>query len=215
VVANALHRANGETGRERARTAPRLAGSFAIASPAQGADMKASYRRAAIGVALTPIVGCATDMPTGVPTISPPAAANRAAGSLGCQSVVFTSEISGTFPSFSGTMAGDLEGTLQILQDPSTIVAPNDIYARVDGTFEFQVSGGTIPALVGQSFRAATTGWNRFAPDVDPTLGEVGGRAREIEGVRKANLTFHGFVDVTDGAPPFEVRLSWHGVICP
>ncbi|HUQ84153.1 MAG TPA: hypothetical protein VM076_23585 [Gemmatimonadaceae bacterium] len=177
--------------------------------------MRSSSLHAAIGVLSIVASGYTLDAPTAVPTGQPHTVASPSGGQSGCQSVAFTSAISGTFPLFTGTMAGDLEGTLQVLQDPSSIVAPNDIYARVDGTIDFRVTGGSVPDLIGRSFRTSSISSNRFAPDSDPTLGEIGGRVRAVDGVSKANLTFHGFVDVTDGTPPFEVHLSWHGVICP
>jgi hypothetical protein len=177
--------------------------------------MKSSSLRAAIAVLSIVTSSCTVDAPTAAPTSRLPKAASLAAGQSGCQTVAFTSTISGSFPLFTGAITGDLVGTVQILQDPSTIVAPNDIYARVDGVIDFRVTGGNLPELIGRSFQASSISSNRFAPDSDPTLGEIGGRAREVGGVSKANLTFHGFVDVTDGAPPFEVELTWHGVICP
>lgn len=176
--------------------------------------MKSPHLRAAIGVASLIALGCTSDAPTAARTALPPDGA-RMVGQASCQSVAFTSDASGTFPLFTGTMAGDLEGTHQTIQDPSTIVVPNDISARVDGTIVFQVTGGSVPALIGRSFQTSASSWNRFAPDVDPTVGEVGGRVRALDGVSKANLTFHGFVDLTDGTPPFDVHLEWHGVICP
>lgn len=175
--------------------------------------MNAALFRTALAVLPVLAAGCAADAPAPVPT-APPTMASHAAGPLSCQSVVFTSVLSGTFPTFTGTMTGDLEGTVLNIQDANTVEVRGPFYARVDGAIDFNVTGGTIPELIGQSFRTSAVSSNRFAPDADPTIGEVGGRVRAVDGVSAANLTFHGFVDVTDGVPPFEVRLLWHGVIC-
>ena len=92
--------------------------------------MRSSSLQAAIGALSIVASGYTVDPLTAAPTGRQPNAASLVAGQSGCQSVAFTSTISGTFPLFTGTMAGDLVGTLQNLQDPSTIEAPNDIYAN-------------------------------------------------------------------------------------
>ena len=172
--------------------------------------MRAARLSAAL-VTLTLVAGCSTD----APTLTAPGAPHLAADGARCYAVAFTTDMSGSFPTFAGPMTGDLEGTLRLVQDGRTVVFPNEILARVDGTVDIEVTGGSVPALVGRSLRGSVVSWNRFASDGDPERAEVGGRVKGVDGGEALNLTMHGWVDGIDPTPPFQVYLEWHGVICP
>ena len=81
--------------------------------------MTSSRHASALVVALALLVGCNADAPTA------PAAPSLSVAGSGCEAVAFSSVFRGTFPSFAGTMAGDHTGTMQVLQDLSTVVLVN------------------------------------------------------------------------------------------
>ena len=135
-------------------------------------------------------------------------------GSSGCYSVRFESEAEGLFPFFAGTISGDLSGTTLVEFDPSAVVL-NGVRQIVAGTTTWDITGGVVSELVGQSFVTSTVANTLFLSDNDPAILEITGRDRAESGVDKANFTFAGEFDARDGAPPFEVVLQYNGVICP
>lgn len=152
-------------------------------------------------------VACSRDAPTGVDEIGPNFAA---AGSSGCYTV--TGEIAqvGVFPSFTGSISGDIEGSVTTQLDPTSVRATGAVRSN-SGEQTWQVTGGTVPELIGRTVRLALETRVAFA---QPPLGRNNTTARVIDGAQAGNLTYHGTLN-TSPPPPFDSRVEYHGVICP
>ncbi len=156
-------------------------------------------------------VGCSGDAPTSADGATPNFGA---AGNSGCYTVVIDFAASGAFPSFSGATTGDVEGTFDVLFDVGSTVFHGVVIGN-EGVVTWNVTGGIIPELVGQTFRTTTSALTLTQPDNDPLIWEITGKDRALDGVAKANLTYNGTFDIRDLTPPFEVDLDYRGVICP
>ncbi len=155
-------------------------------------------------------MGCSGDAPTATQSY---AANFKAAGNSGCYTVKFTSVSNLAAPPpvpplpFAGVQMGDLEGTHTVTffeLKPQTGATQNLI-----GEATFNITGGIIDELVGESFTVSVKSRNVFNDDdLFANLSNL--KARAISGVQKANLTGRG-----ETALDFTVTISWNGVICP
>jgi len=161
------------------------------------------------GLVIAPLLGiaCSGDLPTGTQALKPNFAV---AGSSGCYTVKFTTHSVGAFPFFPGTQDGDLQGTHLVAFAGATTPAPTGSTWNFIGTATFDVTGGIIPELVGNSFTVSIESRNVFNdPDVFANISNL--RARAISGVEKANLTGRG----ETASDMSTVDASFNGVICP
>jgi hypothetical protein len=118
-----------------------------------------------------------------------------------------------------GTLVdGDLEGTVDI--DLLDATAPTGNTNTATFRFRWNITGGAIPELIGQSFVTIVENRNLFGipprANDPPDFGATVGTHRAESGVRQANLTYIGEAFLGDDPPPFIVNLLRHdGVICP
>ena len=152
-------------------------------------------------------VACSRDPATapdqGVPTFA-------AAGNSGCYTVSGEIAQMGSFPFFSGTISGDIEGVVSTQLDPASVRATGVVRSN-SGEQTWQVTGGTVPELIGRTVRLALETEVVFA---QPPVGRNNTTARVIDGAQRGNLTYHGTLNTTP-PPPFASRVEYHGVICP
>lgn len=134
------------------------------------------------------------------------------AGESGCYTVKFTDDMVWT-PSvggYLGQLAGDLEGTMTEWDQGQMAVKIVGGTIKVDEiTSTFNITGGIIPELEGQSFAVAWDFQNLFKADPENYINL--GKVRAIDGVAKANLTFRGYTPM-DGLWSY---IDFQGVICP
>ncbi len=136
------------------------------------------------------------------------------AGSSGCYTVKYKDDpvFVGVFPEgavYVGTLAGDLGGTSYMVFQPSSFRFTG-VTMKAEGVFTYTITGGIISELVGQSFTVAEENLNLFVPDNDPNVIINKGKARAIDGVEKANLTYRGETEIGGAS-----HLEYNGVICP
>jgi hypothetical protein len=131
------------------------------------------------------------------------------AGSSGCYTVKFTDDLVAAAPTvLLGQLGGDLEGTTQWVADAGSIkFAGNTMHVK--GIVTYNITGGIVPELVDESFTATGDWVNVWAPPGEPTVNNEG-TLRALDGVAKANVTFHGHT-VLASATSF---LKFQGVIC-
>jgi hypothetical protein len=157
--------------------------------------------------AIVLVVACSRDAPTGLGELGPTFAA---AGSSGCYTVSGEIAQVGLFPSFTGTISGDIEGSVSTQLDPASVRATGAVRSN-SGEQTWQVTGGKVPELIGRTVRLFLETEVVFA---QPPIGRNNTRARVIEGAQAGNLTYHGTLNTTP-PPPFAARVQYHGVICP
>jgi hypothetical protein len=136
------------------------------------------------------------------------------AGSSGCYTVKFTDHaVFGGFspegPFYEGTLAGDLVGTSYMVFQPSSFRF-SGVTQKAEAVFTYTITGGIISELVGQSFTVAEENINLYVPADQDLIINVG-KARAIDGVEKANLTWRGYTPKGSGTS----FLEYDGVICP
>jgi hypothetical protein len=128
-------------------------------------------------------------------------------GSSGCYTVKFTTRlthVSGIV--FTGPVAGDLQGTVDVVFNefhPGT-GATNLVAA--DATWH--ITGGIVRELIGRSFVTRFT--NRNVAQPGPVTKNIGS-LDVISGVKKANVHYVGETSNFTGEP----TLHFIGVICP
>jgi len=125
------------------------------------------------------------------------------AGNSGCYTVSGAIDQTGG----SGTISGDIEGSIAVVAGPADI-AGVVVHRPVEQTW--QITGGTVEALIGNTlvfdvdFRGIMEKW---------PLIRINNTALVIAGAEKGNLTQHGISDMSSGTAI--VHLEYHGVICP
>jgi hypothetical protein len=157
-------------------------------------------------------LGCDGDAPTTPENLSP---AFAIAGSSGCYTVSGALDQGVDFadpdPVFSGTISGDIEGTVvSVITGPPFsrgVVGSNP----VEQTWE--VTGGIVEPLIGEQLLLENEVLGVFA-EPEPLVARIRTIARIVEGARRGNLTFHGTTDFT-GFPVVTSHLEYRGVICP
>lgn len=143
--------------------------------------------------------------------------ASHVSGQSGCHPVEGQFQEQGPPFALEGVLTGDLVGTSQgALTDFVKEGNPQHSAGHNFGVRTYSITGGSIPALVGEQFTVEFVGIN--VGDEADLLFDVEERAKATSGVRKANLTSHGTLDATGlVAPPFTVILDmeYRGVVCP
>ena len=112
---------------------------------------------------------------------------------------------------FVGVLTGDLEGTSFAFPGPFPEVRFPGNTIHVNGTREWNITGGTVPPLIGASFTTA------YSTVLIEQIGEVV-RATERDkgsGTTEANVTFHGSTDLTSFPVSISSELDYRGVVCP
>lgn len=150
-------------------------------------------------------VGCGVDAPTAPKPVAP---AFAVAEQSGCYVVSGDIVQTATPPSLSGTISGDVVGTVSTQLDASRAAGPVYLQAAEQ---TWHVSGGNVPELIGRTVRLVVSTEVVFA---QPPLAQVNTTATAVEGVASGRLTYHGILD-TSSPPPFPVEVTYNGVICP
>jgi hypothetical protein len=152
---------------------------------------------------LVSVVGCSDQAS---PTA--PASELASAGST-CYAVKFTTPLTSLSEvAFTGTLTGDLQGTVDMVFDEFHSFTGVTIRVAADATWH--ITGGIIPELVGETFVTRLTNRNILLPGT--SLAKNIGSLRVISGVEKANLTYTGQTILdTD---PQQTVLNFVGVIC-
>lgn len=169
----------------------------------------------ALGLSLVSL-SCANDSPTG--TRSPTASEllfsgstvslSAAAGNSGCYTVAGTMSETGVFPSFTGTVSGDLVGTSNTTLSFDTRATGRVIHVLGERTLT--ITGGNVPQLIGVTIHEAFEG---LTIDEAHPLSRINERTRIVAGAERGNLTTHGTLNLATF--PWEVELEYRGVICP
>ncbi len=131
-----------------------------------------------------------------------------AAGNSGCYTVKGKITETGFFPSFSGTISGDLEGYSETTLDPDIWVTGAVIHNPGERTLS--ITGGNVPELIGKHLHQTFEGLTVFNT---PPVVRINERARVDAGAEKGNFTAHGWLDISSTPLAFEV--DYHGVVCP
>jgi hypothetical protein len=151
------------------------------------------------------LAGCSMDAGTG-PTQG--TAVFATAGASGCYTVSGTISETGVFPSFSGTIAGDLVGTSATTL--SFDVRSTGALRHISGERTLVVTGGAVPALIGRTLHETFDGLT--ISEAHPVI-RIDERTRVAEGVRLGDLTTHGTLD--QAQVPWDVEVAYRGIICP
>lgn len=157
------------------------------------------------GVALS--INCSGDVPTSIDDLTP---SLDLAGRSGCYTVLGTISESGEPPIFSGIITGDLQGTtfVEVLGTlPTGPVNHNEL------AFTYHITGGVVPALVGEDLHLSASKLITTYTRDDPDIGRINGSLR-VESPGSGNLQLHGTVDVA-GSPRLVLSLQYRGMVCP
>jgi hypothetical protein len=149
-------------------------------------------------------LGCRGEGPTATQDLTPNFGI---AGSSGCYTVSGSLDQAGGPVALSGTISGDVEGTVITVGGP--VVGRGDVVFRpVEQTWA--ITGGIVEPLIGQTLHLE----NDFVGiNAQPPLLRVNTTARVVEGARIGNLTYHGTTDVS-AFPSVTSHLEYDGVIC-
>jgi hypothetical protein len=169
----------------------------------------------ALGLSLISL-SCTTDAPTAVQSppvthLTPSASApslSASAGNSGCYTVAGTISETGVFPTFTGTIAGDLVGTSSTTLSFDTRFTGAVVHGP--GERALTITGGNIPELIGVTIHEVFDG---LTISEAPPLARINERTRIVSGAERGNLTTHGTIDFATF--PWEVELEYRGVICP
>lgn len=167
--------------------------------------------RTSIGATLAIVLACGcTDLSSTPTDPGTGSAAFVVAGNSGCYTVNFRTALSPTaFPTFTGPVTGDLQGTIELTFDLPFVV--NGKKAFGSGPVTWNITGGIVPG-VPFTFRTASSALTLFLNDNDPLLLETHGTEKALDGVRLANFTSHGVTDISGAQVTV---LDYRGVICP
>lgn len=154
-----------------------------------------------------------TAAPTGDVALSPDQAQAQASACHGVRFDMWFSphDLEADPPEYTATFSGDLEGTADIL-----LLGPGTPFTGVTNTAIFQfiwnVTGGVVPELIGESFVTHADNRNLVFAHRFP---RVAGTHRVESGVSRANLTYQGeVIEVTWDPFWFQTLLHHNGVIC-
>lgn len=129
-------------------------------------------------------------------------------GASGCYAVSGEMNTIGNPNLFVGTLSGDLQGN--VITEPGPVVLHGIVYFRpMEMTME--ITGGIVEPLVGHTLKLESDflGIVPWWP-----LMIASNTSRITEGAQKANLTFHGWTDMSN-FPTMTHHSDFHGVICP
>lgn len=143
-------------------------------------------------------------------TTSPNAAASQfgVAGKSGCYTVKVSVTAVPVGPvTVAGTLAGDLEGTIEFVFD---VITPfTGVTNTAEANTAWHITGGIASELIGQTFHTRLKNRNILPPG--ETFATNVGSHRAIDGVEKANITYIGETSIVTGV----TRLEHNGVLCP
>ena len=149
------------------------------------------------------VLGCRGDGPTAAQDAHP----SFGSGSFQCYAVAGALDQAGGPDLISGTISGDVEGTVVTVGGPAVV---RGVAVSRPGEQTWAITGGSVIPLIGQTLHL----------DVDVGLIAakaplllVNTTARVVEGAQNGNLTYHGTTDVSSF--PFTSHLEYNGVICP
>jgi hypothetical protein len=162
------------------------------------------HRAAVLSVAIL-AAACVPESPI-APEVDEFAPSFAMSGQSGCYTVSGAISETGVFPNFGGTVSGDLEGT------SSTTVEFGRSNGKVitnPGARTIQVTGGTVPELVGVTLEQSFSGLS-----INTGAGpiRINERTSVDSGAARGTLTTHGWLDLT--VFPWEIDLTYSGVIC-
>lgn len=172
--------------------------------------MSRSSRFFSVALLTVAIPGCQVATEPRPHALSHQVEANLASG---CYAVRATWTASPSGPTtFTGSLTGDLEGTMTSDFDPNSLKFAGSTLA-VSFTNYWTITGGVLPASV--SFVTASEGLNHLTdrPGSPATFFESTGRHRALSGVATANLSASNEVDFSLAVPLLVGTI--HGVICP
>jgi len=152
---------------------------------------------------LSSTFGCVTDTPTTPDGLTPEFAV---AGSSGCYTVSGTIQQTGMTGSFTGTISGDVVGTVTT---QTQVTASQGSVNLGTGQQTWQITGGIIEPLIGSTVRLELRTMSVFA---QLPLVQLNNSADIIEGAAMGSLTYHGTLDVS--SVPFTPTVEYQGVIC-
>lgn len=139
--------------------------------------------------------------------LTAPASDLAAAGNSGCHTVKFTTALTAaTEIEIVGVVTGDITGTVHMLFDEFHGFTGVTNHVAANATWE--ITGGTIPELIGETFVTRVSNRNVLLPGT--SLAQNIGSLRALSGVEKANLTYIGQTSLETG----ETVLNFVGVIC-
>lgn len=151
---------------------------------------------------LISVIGCSDQ--------TSPTGAELASASSGCYTVKFSTALTPiTDIVYTGTVTGDLQGTVDLVFDEFHSFTGVTNQVAADATWH--ITGGVIPELVGETFVTRLTNRNILFPGT--SLVQNIGSLRAISGVEKANVTYTGHTSLDTN--PQETTLNFVGVICP
>lgn len=153
------------------------------------------------------VLGCSSDSATAPSALVPRLVT---AGESGCYTVSGSIDQTGQFPSFSGSISGDIEGNVSTQLDPAALAVVGRVYLT-SGEQTWQVTGGNVPDLVGRTVRLTLESEIVFA---QPPVAQNNTTARVIDGAAGGDLTYHGTL-IASPPPPFPNKVGYGGVICP
>lgn len=153
---------------------------------------------------LTAALGCGGETPTGMPETN---SSSGGAGSSPCYTVSGALDQSGVGAELSGTISGDIEGTVATVGGP---VVLNGVVLSRPGEQTWEITGGEVNPLIGNTLRFDV---EVLAIGAQPPVYRINTTARVVEGAQSGELTYHGITDVS--TVPFTSHLVYHGVICP
>ena len=161
------------------------------------------------------VAAAACQDPAGpVAETAPPELAANVVGAGPCYTVEF--DVDYTLTTFAppfvwqGVVSGDLEGTA--VQTLTNLLRQTTYSVMGEGNVDWDVTGGVISELTGESFQTHVTVLAVPTPDINVS-GLVRLQETELSGVRMANLTAVGENNDPD-FPPM-VFVTYRGVICP
>ena len=155
-------------------------------------------------------LGCSRSNGSASP-LSPVAASAMPAmaGESNCEPVHFFAHLAGRFPSFSGTLSGDLEGTVAARLDLD--FEKTGVVYHNPGSEQWMIQTSTVPGLTGQTIHVESDTVVVQAPGQAPGF-RMNGQSWIVDGPVKGNFTSHGTFDVS--VFPIAVELEYRGVVC-
>jgi hypothetical protein len=113
--------------------------------------------------------------------------------------------------SFEGLVTGDLEGTVSLEFDASSVKFAGATVA-ISGKSHWSITGGVIPGLVTFDTEFENRNIEVDRPGSPATLFENIGTHRAVARVERANLSYRGTFTTV---PSPRADHEYHGVICP
>jgi len=113
----------------------------------------------------------------------------------------------GVTGSFSGTITGDVLGTVTTQTEQT---GSQGSVSFSTGVQTWEVTGGVIEALIGSTVRLEL---RNMAIRAQPPVPGLNNSADIIEGATQGILTYHGTLDVS--TVPFTSNVEYRGIIWP